>query len=926
MTAGSEKQNVLTRPLMRSLALSAGLWLVALPLAQAQAPQGGQGTPASAAPAPSAPDAGAPSGPTEGVSPDSQPDQQNAEADPPASPGEPLPSGESPSADEFVGDDAPADPPDGTLDDAQDGGGQAAASPPEGPSVPKTICDGKRIESIEVKGHGRVSADDIRATIRLRTGLPCTDGEVTRDAQSIWDLGYFSDVRVDAELAGRKAVKLIFTVIERPAIGAIAFDGNDEIEASDLQEKVTLREGAVLSEPAVKRQLEKIREYYAEKGFFLAEVGYELDPLPNDEVRIRFVISEGEEVAVRRIRFLGNQAIDDAEIKRYLQTGETSVFSIVSSNNAYRREVFDQDLNTVQALYYDRGYLMVEVGAPHVELSPDRRYIDLSIPITEGPRFRVGRVRVTEVDESGMDVDPLGGRRQLRERVDLNPGDWFSRTTIAENLQDITRYYRDRGYAKVQVIPQTDLDAESRIVQIVVQIQRGPLVYLERINFAGNSKTRDTVLRREMRVVEGQLYSQTLVERSKERITALGFFESVDVTEEPGSEEDRLTLTFQVAERPTGTFQLGAGFSSQETFLLTGQIQQQNLFGRGQSLSLDLQLSGIRQLAQVRFVEPYLYGTEWTAMVDLFKILRQQASFDRDSTGASLTLGHPILESLFDDSLRLFANYHIEHVDIAAASGGFIGSNFGQNYQLFLPVPLHNLFREGLTSSIRLSLQWDTRNNRLYPSEGVFATASSEIADKYVLGSQTNFVRHRLNFRYYQPLFWQFVAKLNAEWGLITSRSSSGVPIYERFFLGGIMDVRGFRQQSIGPRIGQPSNYDPVAAPSSRGVPFGGNMQFYYNLELEFPLIEAVGIKGVIFHDAGNAWNMEDRLCGPEPSFGDAASSSCGLDTRLRTSWGFGLRWFSPLGPLRFEWGFPFSPRKPYENDYEFQFMVGNAF
>ena len=802
------------------------------------------------------------------------------------------------------------------------------APPPPPQGMASTICEGRRIERIEVKGHGRVSADDVRATVKLRTGQYCTDRAVTQDVQALWDLGYFNDIRVEAEAVGKGSVLLTYVIDERPAIAEIAFDGNEELEDSSLEEKVTLRKGSVLSEPAVKRQLDKLLELYAEKGFFLAKVDYALDPLPNDQVRVRYVVDEGDEVAVRRIRFIGNENIDDSEIKRYLQTGETRAWSFVTSNNAYRREIFDQDLNTVQALYYDRGYLTVEVANPKIELSQDRRYIDLSIPIVEGPRYKVGRVRVAELDENGSEIDPLGGRKQLRQRVDLNPGDWFSRTTIAENLQDITRFYRDRGYARARVVPQTQLDPDTRIVHITVQIQRGPKVYIERIDFSGNTKTRDEVLRRELRIIEGQLYNQSLVELSKERITALGYFETVEVAETAGDGEARMVLDFQIAEKATGTFQLGAGFSSQETFLLTGQIQQQNLFGRGQTLSFDLQLSGIRQLAQVRFVEPYLYGTDWTTMVDVFKILQQQSIFDRDSTGASLTMGHPILASLFDDHLRLFANYRIEYVKISAATGGIIGGTTatGQSYAQYQQLPLYNLFRNGLTSSLRLSLQWDTRNNRLFPSKGIFATLSSEAAESRILGSDTNFLRHRANFRFYQPLLWQFVLKFNSEWGLITSSDDQGVPIYERYFLGGITDVRGYRLRSIGPRVGQPANYDPLGASSNRGINFGGNMQLYYNLELEFPLVESVGIKAVLFHDAGNAWNMEQRLCGPEATLNDPTASTCGLDTRLRTSWGFGLRWFSPLGPLRFEWGFPFNRRSAYENPYEFQFMVGNAF
>jgi outer membrane protein insertion porin family len=793
--------------------------------------------------------------------------------------------------------------------------------------VPETICQGRRIAAVEIKGHGRVSADDIRATIKLKAGLPCTDGEVTRDAQALWDLGYFRDVQVEGEENGAD-ITLTFAVTERPAIGEVKYVGNDAVDTSDIEEKVTLKQGAILSVPEVRAQVDKIRSLYAEKGFFLADVRYELQDKANNEVEVRFIIAEGEEVSVRRIRFVGNDKISDHELHTVMQTNEMNVFSFVSSSDRYKRDIFDEDLNRLHALYYDHGYLTVEMGEPRIELTSDHRYVDVTVPIKEGPRFRVARVRAMELDKDGKEIEPLAGRKQLREGIELNPGDWFSRSTIAKNLQDITRYYRDRGYAKAEVAPETALHMEKREVDIAVTIRRGPLCYIQRINIKGNTKTRDAVLRREAKIVEGQLYSQTLVERSKERMTALGYFESVNVSEEDGTAFNKLIINFEVAEKPTGTFQLGAGFSSQETFLLNGQVQQENLFGRGQSLSFNLQLSGIRQLAQIRFVEPYVGASDWSASAEVSKILRQQRDFNRDSTGGSLTFGHPLSIFGLDDELRLYATYRLEYVDITPATGGVFGRGTGLNYQLFTFLPLRNLFNSGLTSALRFTLSWDTRNNRLFPTEGVLATASTEVSDR-TLGSDSDFIRNDVNLRFYKPIWGPFVGKLNTQWGLITSREGRGVPIYERYFLGGILDVRGFPVQSLGPRLGIPANFnDPTFdTVAQRGEPFGGNMELYYNLEIEFPIIESVGIKGVVFQDAGNTWNLEETLCKPRPADQDPSIDPCSVDPfRLRAAWGFGIRWFSPLGPLRFEWGFPFTPRHPYEDSVEFQFTVGNAF
>ena len=496
---------------------------------------------------------------------------------------------------------------------------------------------------------------------------------------------------------------------------------------------------------------------------------------------------------------------------------------------------------------------------------------------------------------------------------------------------EITRFYRDRGYAKAELAPQTNLDMDDRRVDVVVAIRRGPLVRIERINIQGNSKTRDQVIRREIPIVEGDLYNQTLVEEGKRRVTALGYFERVDVSEEEGSSPDTIVLNFEIAERATGTFQVGAGFSSIETFIFTAQIQQQNFLGRGQSISAQLQLSGIRQLIQLRFVEPWFLGTQWSLALEGFKTIRQFSFFTQDSTGGGLTIGHPI----FDNRLNLFLRYRGEFVDISDRGGGFfggLGSDVRGARLVFRQLPVAGLFQDGLTSSLTLTLSWDDRDNRLFPTGGIYTSYSAEAAESF-LGSENIFFRQRAFFRFYQRLFGPFVLKLNLEGGLITSRTSTqdqpGVPVFERFFLGGIFNVRGFQLNALGPRVALPAQFDPNGAISRAGIPIGGNLEMHYNLEIEFSIVEEVGIKGVIFTDGGNAWNLEDRFCqAPFIAASDDTTDPCGFNPlSLRTSWGFGFRWISPLGPLRFEWGLPFSPRADLNEDaIRFEFTIGNFF
>lgn len=793
-------------------------------------------------------------------------------------------------------------------------------------NVPQTLCHQRRIRRVRVRGNRRVSDEDVLAVLRLRAGGTCTDGAVARDAKALWDQGYYDDIVIEAEPAGAERIDLIVRVTERPAIAEIIFEGNSNIESSDLEEVVRLTEGGILSVPTVREQVTRIRDKYAEEGFFLSRVSYRLRRKENNQVDVVFRIDEGQRVNVRSVRFSGNRNIPASELSGIMRTRQTGFFSFLSNDDRFNREYFDEDITRLQAYYLDKGYLTMRVGSPVIALTPDRRYIDITIPIQEGPRFRIGRLSVREVDEEGRNIEPLGGRRALREMVQANPGDWFNRTRIAQSLLGITRRYRDEGYAFVDISPETDLDMERRVVNVTIAIRRGPPVRIERINIRGNTKTRDSVIRREITLVEGDLYSQSRAEASRARITALGYFERVELSEEEGSAPDRIILNVEIAEKATGTFQIGAGFSSLESFILTGQIQQQNLFGNGQSLSLQLQLSGIRQLVQLQFIEPYFFGSEWTVGVDIFKTVRQLSFFTRDSTGASLTAGHP----LGDYRLRFYAQYRADYIEIGNATSGLFGNvPTSTQIQLYLPqIPLENLFREGLTSSVQFTLTWDGRNNRLFPSEGFYASWSTEIADEYI-GSANTYMRHNFDARVYYPIFPDVVFRARGVWGLINSRLADGVPIYERFFLGGIFNVRGFPLNQLGPRLGIPTDLDPNDLPNAEGIPIGGNMQFFYNIEIEFPIVQEVGIRGVIFTDGGNAWNLDSLYCNAPPAqVGLSANDPCTFNPfDIRTSWGFGIRWVSPLGPLRFEWGIPFSHHPELrEQEIDFQFTIGNFF
>ncbi len=760
--------------------------------------------------------------------------------------------------------------------------------------------EGDTIDQLRVKGNRRVEAESVLNQVRSKAGQPILLEKVSQDIRRVYKLGYFDDVQVDATKTGDGKVIMTFIVQEKPAISKVTYEGHEEIDIEDIQEVINLRPNAVLNIADVKANAEKIRELYSEKGFFLAEVDYrvEIDPDVPELANVVFEIREFAKVEVKRITFLGNEQLPDEELKNIMATREGDWGSFLTSFGQFKEEAFQQDLQRVTAYYYDKGYVQVKVKRPVVRLSRDKRFLFITIAVEEGPRFHVG-----EVDIQG---DFIVGKEQLEQLVTLQPKTWFSYGTMRNDMEQIRGLYQDSGYAYVNVNPVTSIREKERIVDVTYDIQKGNKVYFGRIDVVGNTKTRDKVIRRELRIQEGELYSRTKLEASKARVTRLGFFEKVDITTQRADRDDLINARVEVAERPTGTFQVGAGFSSLESFILNAQVSQNNLFGRGQSLSFQAQVSSIRTLFNIQFSEPYFLDSPFSFGFDVYNFDYLFPDYARRSRGGNITIGYPIT-----DDFRANLTYKLEDVELRP--GGQSGRNSRQ---------VGNLFRGGLTSSLTLGLSYDNRDNRLFPTKGSFTTARMEVAEDNLTLSQVEFVKYDADTRFYFPLFWQFVLRLNGEIGYVQSIDPrKPVPLFERYYAGGPTTVRGFDRFSLGPsRLVARDPNDPGSQASDFRI--GGNKRLILTTEIEFPILTAVGIKGVVFADLGNAFDngqnftlVPDLFVSDENDYNDA----------LRTSVGFGFRWFSPIGPLRFEWGIPLA-RLRDEKPLVFDFSIGNAF
>lgn len=777
---------------------------------------------------------------------------------------------------------------------------------------------GRSIRQIQFVGLVRVEAPAVRLVLESRIGDSFDPRKVSEDVRAIYGMGFFRDVRVFVEPAGPVQLDLVFKVEEKPAIRAIEIQGNDKVSEDDIKEVLDIRPFTILNESRVNRNVRKIEELYNEKGYFLAEVDSAITDVDDNQVDVTFTVTESAKVQVRSIRFVGNRAFTDEELKKNIQTKEGGLLSFLNQSGTYRADAFEVDILRITARYYDVGHVNVRVEPPDIEISPDRKYIYITIRIEEGEQYSVG-----QLDFAG---DLIESKDRLFKRLSLESGQIFSRSRLTNDLLAIKSRYEEDGYAYANVTPVTSLDPEKRLVNLVFDIDQGQLVYYERINVLGNTKTRDKVIRRELRIYEGELTNGRLRELSRARVTRLGFFETVEIRTRRGSTDQYQIVDVEVTEKATGTFQVGAGFSSLENFIFTAQIAQQNFLGRGQSLQLSASLSSVRQQFNLQFFEPYLFDTRWSLSLRAFNNDLQFNNFNRSARGGEVLVGHPI--DFISENLTIQGGYGLEFVDNATLFGG--------RQPLFQP-----LINSGRVSKLRAILSYDNRDNRLFPRKGMFHTLSAEVSAPW-LGSTANrsFQQYRLWTRFYYPIVWKFIGRLQLRVGWINPDSDREFAPSENFFLGGIQSIRGYRPFSIGPEreaIPNPSSNQDVD-PFSGDFVFveGGNKEFLANFEVEFPIVEAVGIRGVVFVDAGNTYGQDENFFyldgkargsayGPESGlFFDYAEE---LPLGLFWSAGFGFRWFSPIGPLRFEWGFPLV-RRPGVDDQSplFEFSIGNSF
>jgi outer membrane protein insertion porin family len=752
------------------------------------------------------------------------------------------------------------------------------ASPlPAGPAGPAGAETGRLdqgvvvIKRIEIQGLRKIAETTVRGKLPLQEGDVFSVEIVRRMITEIFRLGYFEDVQVATE-GFEGGLRLVVMVKEWPTVRDIRYEGYDQISVDKLKERVTIKPGSFLDFRTLTEAKRSLTTYYQDQGYFQATVVPLLQESKTaGEVSLTFVITEGRRARVRSVEFSGNHAVSNRQLRAIASTKAYFwLTSWLTDSGLYQKEVATQDVERIRDYYLDRGYLQVQVGAPQVTLSQDHRWFDVSFQMVEGDPYTIASVSFSGVE--------LFTDAQVRAVMKTMPGMLFKRSQIRQDILAVTDLYGEHGYAFAQVVPQLKPDAATQRVAIEFQVQESHLIHVHRIEISGNLKTRDKVIRRELRVSEQGILDTTALRRSFQRLNNLNFFESVEIVPTPvQGQSDEVNLDVKVKEKPTGTFSVGGGYSSVDKVVGLVEITQGNLFGRGQLLRAQGQLGGRTSSYSLTFRDPYFLDYPVSSSVSVFNQQRDFSGYKEKRKGSDLVFGKSFTEYVSGS-----AGYSFQVLNIFSVSRD-------------APVLIKQQYGLSTTSALKFSLARDSRDVMLAPTRGSRNALSIDYAGTF-LGGDNDYYKLVTDSTWYFPVWWETVVSAHGRFGYAHPTTVDGtLPVGERFFVGGIDTVRGFHFGKAGPKSGN----DVI----------GGNKELIFNVEYLFPLVPEAKVRGVLFFDAGRGFDTGESI----------------RFSALRTGAGVGIRLFLPIGPIRVEWGFNLSP-KSGEPSNTIDFTIGSQF
>lgn len=733
-----------------------------------------------------------------------------------------------------------------------------------------SVVGGGTIEAIDVRGTQRVEAATVVAYLGVKVGDSFDPVALDRALKSLFSTGLFADATLTREIN-----TLVVTVLENPLVNRVAFEGNRKIDQETLEAEIQLRPRTVYTRAKVQSDVQRMLELYRRKGYFAATIEPKLIQLDQNRVDLVFEINEGAITGISSINFIGNRAFSDSSLRGEITTTETAFWRFLSDADTYDPDRLNFDRELLRRFYLTEGYADFRVVSAVAELSPNREGFIVTFTVEEGELYQFGTIDISTTLKN-LDTETL------RSELTTVEGDTYNASAVDESMANLTEKIGNLGYAFVAIEPRVQRDPVAHTIGLTYEISEGPKVYVERIDIEGNSRTLDRVIRREFRLVEGDAFNSSKLQRSRQRIQNLGYFSVVNVTNVPGSTPDKTVVKVKVEEQSTGDFSFGLGYSTDNGPLGNIAIRERNLLGRGQDLRVNLTISGRASQVDLSFTEPYFLDRDLSAGFDLFRITRteKEADYTEERLGGSLRSGWS-----WSENFRQVVRYTLELRtirDVGAGASSVIVEDEGTR----------------IKSAVATTLTYDVRDNRFSPTEGYLLSFDSELAG---LGGDSSFITASVSGAYYLELFDDVVMKVAGDAGFIQGLAED-TRISDRFFIGG-GNLRGFAVGGIGPRD------------TTSGDALGAKNYYTGTIELQFPLglPDEFQIKGRAFADVGAAW-------GYDGSTGTPADSSA-----PRASVGFGISWNSPFGPLAVDFGIPLI-KEDFDETESFRFDFGANF
>ena len=815
--------------------------------------------------------------------------------------------------------------------------------------VPVAFGVQKNISRIQVIGNKIISKKAVLEKIKTKKGRPLQSSIVTEDVKSLYQMGFFDHISVESKRVSGQLV-VSFKVKERPTIHKISYKGNSALSDKKLKELSQFKLYEFLSISKIKKGIESIKKGYEEKGYFSAQVSYRLKPAEKPQhINVVVDIKEGAKALIKRVSFVGNKHISDDEIKPFLLSKEKNLLSWLTDSGVYKDENLKRDQQVIRLLYMEKGYMEVNVEEPSVSLSPSRDGIYISFTISEGQKFQVGQIE--------FKGDLIFSKLELRKALSLKTGDVFVFSRLQNDLKNIQTKYGSKGYAFAEVIPQFSNQEDT--IHLLMNIQKGEMVHINHINIYGNHTTRDNVIRRELSIFEGELFDADKILKSTNAIKRMSYLESASIFNKPLKEGGKVDLEVSVKERENiGMFQAGGGYNFSQGVTFNTQFHKENIFGLGVTTGVQLILIPFLDtfLFNIQYTDPRLLDSNWYLN---FNIYFEDTVFVRYVKKLGRCL---VNDTRFSECIK---NYSYKDIQKQSISRNFedyrpysaekqgvqiaLGRWFSDTVKVFYKTGIENVFlsspdpevnnhfhlsqARGRRGTLGGSLEYDNRDDRMFPTKGVLSSLSLDYIRKfrYENFSPQNLARVDASLGYYislnrlfslpffprtpryvmfEELLRKFVLKNKFQYGRIGSFSQDKrVPVDLLYLLGGPHTLRGFGVYSVGGCHLNVCDY--------KGHKYGGNSQAFYNLEFQFPLMSQRRLFGLLFFDVGFA---DDNL------FQGALIKTW---NKMEKDVGFGFLFVTPMGPLNLKWGFPFKKSSwalALEEGPEFQFSVGTEF